>query len=99
MDILSLRAMDTWDIPALIPVDGEATIQDLSAKCGLNEVDLQRLILHAATNHVFRETEEGKIAHTAASQVLLEEKAVRDTVGQLHEWGPGSIHVCSSPRS
>ena len=36
--------------------------------CGLNEVDLRRIVRHAMSNHIFQDRE-GRVAHTAASRV------------------------------
>ena len=40
---------------------------------------IQRLVHHAASHHIFRESRKGYFAHTAASRMLAEN-------GPIHEW-------------
>jgi len=40
---------------------------------------------HAMTNRIFKEVSPGVVAHTAASRVLAEDKAMQDWVGMATE--------------
>jgi hypothetical protein len=48
---------------------------------GVDEVNIRRLIRHAMTNRIFRESRDGYVAHTAISRVLLEDANMADWVG------------------
>lgn len=50
---------------------------------------------HAMTNRIFKEVKPGVVAHTAASRVLAEDKAMQDWVGFCVE----DIWPVSSPLS
>jgi hypothetical protein len=74
------------------------SFEDLSKACQVNVVDLQRLVRHAVTNHIFRE-EDGKIAHTAASRLLTENRVFNDVVGvSTEELFPGAAQVRQATR-
>lgn len=93
--MLSLQAVYHYKIASLFPVDATATYAEISGKCGLNEVDLRRLLRHAMTNHVFEERD-GRVAHTAASRLLAENTTTRDIVGIMcEEMFPGATRVRS----
>lgn len=78
---------------SLFPVDETISFEGLSMACGLNEVDLRRVVRHAMANHIFQERE-GKVAHTAASRVLAENGRMNDIVGLMcEEMFPGAARV------
>ena len=92
-DTLGLQAVYHYDIASHIPLEGSATYSEISKACGLNEIDLRRLLRHAMANHIFQESD-GEIVHTAASRVLVENAAVRDIVGIMcEEMFPGASRV------
>ena len=68
----SLQAISHFDIAATFPVGETATFDRIAAKCGLNEVETRRLLRNAITFHILKEQEPWTVAHTAASQALLE---------------------------
>ena len=91
--MLSLQAVYHYKIASSFPVPSTATFAELSAACGLNEIDLRRLLRHAMKNHVFQE-QDGKVAHTAASRILAENAMMRDIVGIMcEEMFPGASRV------
>ena len=84
-DSLSLHAVYRFKLAQTFPVGEESTFEAISERSGLNLVDLRRIMRHAMTNHIFCEPREGAVAHTAASRLLAENKAVEDFVGALSE--------------
>ncbi|KAL9105167.1 MAG: hypothetical protein Q9187_008787 [Circinaria calcarea] len=92
-DALSLHAMYRYNMFSAFPLDQDISFEALSSKCGLNEVDLRRLIRHAMTNHIFQERD-GKVVHSAATKVLALNEKMRDIVGIMtEEMFPGAPHV------
>ncbi|KAI8625038.1 O-methyltransferase-like protein [Xylariaceae sp. FL1651] len=83
-DALSLQAMRRFKVAEKFGPDEKVSFEFLSQACGVNVVDLSRLIRHAMTNHIFRE-EGGLVAHTAASRVLRENVLLTNLVGILTE--------------
>ncbi|CAJ2511701.1 Uu.00g073260.m01.CDS01 [Anthostomella pinea] len=69
-DTSSLGTLLEFNTPALVPLDGTATVAELAAKSGLLEDKLTRFLRYAATNFIFREPEPGVVTHTAASAAL-----------------------------
>lgn len=84
-DSLSLHAVYRYKLAHTFPINEEATFEAISKNSGLNPVDLRRILRHATTNHIFCEPREGIVAHTAASKLLAENRAVEDMIGTLSE--------------
>ena len=92
-DVLSLGAVYRYKMASSFPVNETISFEALSTICGLNEVDLRRMVRHAMTNHIFQERE-GRVAHTAASRVLAEDDRINDIVGLMcEEMFPGAAKV------
>lgn len=92
-DALSLQAVYHFKLATSFPINGAATYAELSAACGLNQIDLRRLVRHAMTNHIFQERD-GKVVHTAASRILAENAMTRDIIGIMcEEMFPGAAWV------
>ncbi len=91
--MLSLQAVYHYNIFSAFTLHEEATFEALSAKCGLNEIDLRRLLRYAMSNHIFQERD-GKVVHTAATKVLATNEKMRDIVGIMtEEMFPGATRV------
>ncbi|KAI9839036.1 MAG: hypothetical protein M1837_002290 [Sclerophora amabilis] len=84
-DLIGLQAIYRYGIAMSFPVDEEASYEQISRSCGLNEPDLRRIMRHAMTKQVFKEPRKGFVAHTAASKVLAEMPLMRDWVGMVCE--------------
>lgn len=82
-----------YNVFSAFPLDEAVSFEILSARCGLNEIDLRRLLRHAMSNHIFRERD-GKVMHTAATKVLATDEKMRDIVGIMtEEMFPGATRV------
>lgn len=94
-DVLSLGAVYRYKMASSFPVNETISFETLSTTCGLNEIDLRRMVRHAMANHIFQERE-GRVAHTAASRVLAENGRINDIVGLMcEEMFPGAARVLS----
>ena len=82
---------------SLFAINETISFDALSIACGLNEVDLRRVVRHAMSNHIFQDRE-GRVAHTAASRVLAENGMMRDIIGVMcEEMFPGAARVSLEP--
>ncbi|RYC57523.1 hypothetical protein CHU98_g8684 [Xylaria longipes] len=59
----------------LMPAGGQTTFENVAKQTGLDEGAVRRLLRHAMTMRVFRETDTGALAHTQASRALLDPRA------------------------
>ncbi|KAL9082681.1 MAG: hypothetical protein Q9165_008822 [Trypethelium subeluteriae] len=84
-DGASLHGIHRFDIDKAFPVGQESTYEEISQKCGLNVIDVRRVLRHAMTNGIFSEPRPGVVAHTAASKLLSQNGIVRDFVGASSE--------------
>ncbi|KAI1271079.1 S-adenosyl-L-methionine-dependent methyltransferase [Xylaria sp. FL0933] len=69
-DSVSVGILLEFNIPSLVPLEGAISLHDLSAKTGLSEDKLTRIVRYAIINFILREPEPGAIAHTALSAAL-----------------------------
>ena len=82
---MSLQAVYRYRLAKTFAVDRETTFESMSQASGLNVVDLQRLLRHAMTNHIFQEPRAGVVAHTATSRLLAENESIEDCIGIFAE--------------
>ncbi|KAI0403077.1 O-methyltransferase-like protein [Xylaria palmicola] len=83
-DALSLQAVRRFKIADKFPLDEKVSFEFLAKACGVNVIDLSRLIRHAMTNFIFRE-EDGLVTHTAASRALRENVPLTNLLEMLTE--------------
>ena len=75
-------------------VEQEASYEQISHACGLNQADVRRIIRYAMTLHIFKESDTGLVSHTAASRVLAEMPIMREWVGMIcEEMWPSATRV------
>lgn len=72
----SFLAIKRYKIANSFPVDSEATFEEISNKCGLNESDTRQILRNAMAHYVFVEHRDGVVAHIAASAVLANKPMV-----------------------
>lgn len=93
-DNLSLHAAYHFNVAKAVPVDGKASYVEISKATGLDEVNLKRLVRHAMTNRIFREPNDGFVAHTAASRLLVDDSQMIDWVGLCSaDFFPAAAHT------
>lgn len=84
-DVVSLQAIYRYQIASSVPLDDEISFEEISKRCGLNEIDLRRILRHAMTNYIFQEPRKGFVAHTAATRILAEDRLFSDLIGMRTE--------------
>ncbi|KAL8782579.1 MAG: hypothetical protein Q9213_005257 [Squamulea squamosa] len=80
-DMLSLQTIYRYEIDQKIDVDEELSFETLSTRCGLNVIDLRRILRYAMTNFCFREPRPGFVAHTSLSKALAQDVRLRNYIG------------------
>ena len=68
-----------------ISSDGTTAFEDIAKECRLDLSDLRRFLRVAIARHVFKETEIGSIAHTAASRLLVDNPMVEAWILNIAE--------------
>ncbi|PQE06932.1 6-hydroxytryprostatin B O-methyltransferase protein [Rutstroemia sp. NJR-2017a WRK4] len=92
--LLSIQAITRFNIAKSIPIHEEASYVDLAKECGINELDLRRIIRHAMTLRLFKEPKKDIVAHTAASRMLAEDQQVADYVAvSSNEFWPAAAQT------
>lgn len=72
----------------------ETTYDELAAACGLSEPSLRRIIRALMSHRIFRQLENGKIAHTITSKFFADNHTMRQWVGMvLEEMWPAATKV------
>lgn len=96
--MISLQAIYRFNIASSF--SGEAKYEDISKRCGLAEPETRRILRHAMTYRIFRESSEGIVAHTAASKLLSTNPVMREWVGMVSEelW-PAATRVKDLPKA
>ena len=83
-----------FNIATSFPVGEEASYKQISQVCGLDEVNLRRILRFAIARRVFCEPRKGFVAHTATSRILAEMPVVREYVGMVcEELWPAAVRV------
>lgn len=82
----------------MVPPGGKVTFADIAKQTGSSEDMIRRLLRHAITMRVFRETEPDTIAHTAASK-LLSDPLMNDGLRiDTEEMWPAAVKVMRWPQ-
>ncbi|TVY82592.1 O-methyltransferase bik3 [Lachnellula suecica] len=85
MNTSVLRAIYHFKIHEAIPLSGGSTYSEIATKVGLPEHRVKSIIRQAALDHVFAEDSPNHVVHTAASAILIRNKAMLDWVGHFTE--------------
>jgi hypothetical protein len=100
LDVLALQTINAFGIAKLFPIDETITLAELTARSGLDKVNLARLVRYAITSNIFREPSPGVVAHTAASRCLAEDEDLQAWVGfNTEDIFPASAHVLQALRA
>ncbi|KAL2349851.1 O-methyltransferase [Cryomyces antarcticus] len=96
-DNLSLQAVYQFNIAKAVPIGGEASYTEISKAVGVDEINVRRLVRHAMTNRIFRESRDGYVAHTAVSRILVDDPRMSDWVGLCSsDFFPSAAHTVSA---
>ncbi|TGO45865.1 hypothetical protein BCON_0360g00090 [Botryotinia convoluta] len=75
-----MQAIGRFNIAKSIPIHEEVSYADIAKRCGVNELDVRRILRHAMTLRLFKEPKRSVVAHTAASRMIAEDQ-------QMADWG------------
>lgn len=75
--LVPLQGITRWGLAQAIPIDGEATFEELAIKSGIGGSHLRRMLRLAIAQGIFCEPHPGVVAHTAASRVVAEDEPLR----------------------
>ncbi|KAH7081198.1 putative O-methyltransferase [Paraphoma chrysanthemicola] len=92
--VIYLDLLTRFNIPSLVPADGTTTFTQLAEATGIPEGPLTRIMRLAIAHRVFAEPEKGRVAHSAASRVLVDDERVRAWwKGNMQEMWPSAGRV------
>ncbi|KAL4759107.1 S-adenosyl-L-methionine-dependent methyltransferase [Aspergillus foveolatus] len=78
-DLAAVHVIVGFNIPQLVPLDGEVSYAEIAQKVSFPEHQVHRIPRHAMTSRIFHEPHPGYVAHTGPSAAFL-----RNPV--LHDW-------------
>ncbi|CAG7962236.1 unnamed protein product [Penicillium nalgiovense] len=79
-DLAALHVIVDFNVPDLVPLDGEVSYAEIASKVGIPEYRVHRILRHAMTSRIFREPRPGYVAHTGPSAAFLRNPVLRDWV-------------------
>lgn len=94
MWLTGVHTIYRYGIISKIPLDGEASFEEISKACGLNEDDTRRMLRHAISHRILREPRKGIVAHSPASKVLADMPLLHQFIGHVcDDMWPASSHA------
>jgi hypothetical protein len=75
-----IQAIERFNIATSFPIDGEASFAEIAESCGISEADTRRVLRQATSQHIFKETRKGYVAHTSISKQIAENPLMRDWI-------------------
>ena len=98
-DLAALQVIVDFKIPHLIPLHGEMSYAEIAAKVGFPEYRVYRILRHAMTSRIFRESRPGYVAHTGPSAAFLRNSVLNDWVSfNLDEVWPADTKLTEALR-
>ncbi|KAH7091604.1 putative O-methyltransferase [Paraphoma chrysanthemicola] len=92
--VIYLDLLTRYNIASLVPSDGTTTFTQLAEATGAPEGPLTRIMRLAIAHRVFAEPEKGRVAHSAASKVLVDDERVAAWwKGNMQEMWPSAGRV------
>ncbi|OQV11194.1 hypothetical protein CLAIMM_15064, partial [Cladophialophora immunda] len=89
-DLNAFRYVYRYNVAAGVPLDSTGTgsgisYADLAAQLGLDASQLKQMLRQLMAQHVFREPQPGRVAHTASSRLLATHAGIATFTGFLTE--------------
>ncbi|KAJ5100514.1 S-adenosyl-L-methionine-dependent methyltransferase [Penicillium angulare] len=84
-DTFCMQVIHRYQIAQCFSPSETITFEELSSRCGLNVIDLKRVLRLVMTRHVFAEPKAGFVAHTAATRLLRDDDRIRAFSGIIAE--------------
>ena len=92
--LTSVQAIQRFNIATSFPVGSTASFDEIASKCSLSVSDTKRIVRHAMTHYMFKESSKGVVMHTAASKALAEIPPLRQLTGFMTtEMWPSATRV------
>lgn len=89
-----MHAISHFKIPQNVPLQGSIPFADLAKATELPEIDVARLVRRTAISHIFVESPQGSVAHTATSALLAADPQMQALVAHMSEEAfPASARV------
>ncbi|KAK8024452.1 O-methyltransferase-domain-containing protein [Apiospora rasikravindrae] len=93
-NMVCLQAITRFKIPSRVPTDGgQISFADIAKQIGVPERMVQRLLRQAITMRVFREPQEGFVAHTQASKALTDRDTAHWLASGTEDMWPAAVKV------
>ncbi|KAK8048183.1 sterigmatocystin 8-O-methyltransferase [Apiospora phragmitis] len=91
-NMVCLHAITRFKIASKVPTDGgQISFAGLAKQIGVPERMVQRLLRQAITMHVFREPQEGFVAHTQASKALTNQDTAHWLASGTEDMWPANV--------
>ncbi|KAJ6259658.1 O-demethylpuromycin-O-methyltransferase [Drechslerella dactyloides] len=93
-DVSTLHVVTAFDIPNIVPLDGDISYAEIGKQCNVPELKIRRVLRLAMTNRIFYEPRHGYVAHTAASKLLRDDLMMRNWISyNTDDLAPASLKV------
>lgn len=93
--LVPLQGITRWGLAQAVPIEGEATFEELAIKSKIGEPHMRRMLRLAIAQGIFREPHPGVLAHTAASRVIAEDESLRQWISWcMGEAWTSAYHTC-----
>ncbi|OAG06626.1 putative O-methyltransferase [Paraphaeosphaeria sporulosa] len=92
--LASIKFINQYQVASKIQADEEVSYEELAQRCNVQVDAIRRLLRLAIAFHIFRETSNGSVSHSAVSRCMLEMPLVNDWIGHFcDEVWPASPHT------
>ena len=76
-----MRTIYRFNVAQAVPLEGDITYQEVATQVRLDVDRTRRIMQHAMTNGIFKQTRPGHVAHTGISAQLVQDKYAHAMVG------------------
>jgi hypothetical protein len=98
-DQASLAVLNDFDVWNAVPLQGSTSYATIATATRVPEDLLRRVLRHSMALRIFAETEDGEVAHTAASASCVHTQGLKAWIGHmLDEGGAAAIRFPSNIR-
>jgi hypothetical protein len=92
--MVGIQAVNRWNVAEHLPRNAELSYEVLAHKCNVPEAVFIPILRQAISQHVFKESQPGFVAHTAASRALLEGTGIKSFVSiATDDMWPSAAHM------
>lgn len=96
-DLVGIQGITRFGLAKEVPIDGEATFEQLATHAGIGVTHMKRMLRLAIAQHIFQEIRPGVVAHTAASRLLAEDEPLHQWMAwKADEGWSSALHSCDA---